>query len=125
MRVPILFIGHGVVALSAAFVIAALALRPAEPSPVTWDEPIEVAAGNAHRGPWRMNRSDFDYVDVLDPSDDLRLLGQYPIDADGAAGTNPHDIAFAPDGRAFVALYGAPEIAALARIRPGTTIKLD
>jgi hypothetical protein len=24
---------------------------------------IEVAAGNAHRGPWRMNDSEFDYVD--------------------------------------------------------------
>jgi hypothetical protein len=26
-------------------------------------ERIEVAAGNAHQGPWRMNESDFDYVD--------------------------------------------------------------
>jgi hypothetical protein len=25
--------------------------------------PVEVAAGRAHRGPWRMNASDFDYVD--------------------------------------------------------------
>ena len=31
--------------------------------PVTWAEPVEVAAGDAHRGPWRMNDSEFHFVD--------------------------------------------------------------
>ena len=30
---------------------------------VKWDEKIEVAAGSGYRGPWRMNESEFDYVD--------------------------------------------------------------
>ncbi|WP_018861501.1 MULTISPECIES: hypothetical protein [unclassified Thioalkalivibrio] len=32
-------------------------------SRVVWQEPIEVARGEAYRGPWRMNASDFRYVD--------------------------------------------------------------
>ncbi|WP_018870495.1 MULTISPECIES: sialidase family protein [unclassified Thioalkalivibrio] len=30
---------------------------------VVWEEPVEVARGEAWRGPWRMNDSDFRYVD--------------------------------------------------------------
>lgn len=30
---------------------------------IVWQEPIEVARGEAYRGPWRMNASDFRYVD--------------------------------------------------------------
>ncbi len=30
---------------------------------VVWEAPIEVARGEAYRGPWRMNASDFRYVD--------------------------------------------------------------
>lgn len=30
---------------------------------LTWSNPLEVASGNAHRGPWRMNRSEYDFVD--------------------------------------------------------------
>ncbi len=35
----------------------------ANPSGVTWDEKIEVASGGGYRGPWRMNESEYDYVD--------------------------------------------------------------
>ncbi len=35
----------------------------AEPSGVTWGERIEVASGDAYQGPWRMNESEFHYVD--------------------------------------------------------------
>ena len=28
-----------------------------------WKEPVEIASGNAYRGPWRMNESNFDFVD--------------------------------------------------------------
>ena len=30
---------------------------------VNWSEQIEIATGDAHQGPWRMNRSEFHYVD--------------------------------------------------------------
>jgi hypothetical protein len=30
---------------------------------IEWREPFEVARGNAERGPWRMNRSEWDFVD--------------------------------------------------------------
>ena len=34
------------------------------PAPaIEWGEPIEVASGDAHRGPWRMNDSDWRFVD--------------------------------------------------------------
>lgn len=36
------------------------------PSSVGWTDRLEVAAGDAYQGPWRMNESEFRYVD--DPS---------------------------------------------------------
>lgn len=39
------------------------AAAQASPSSVRWEERIEVAAGGGHRGPWRMNESEFHYVD--------------------------------------------------------------
>jgi len=30
---------------------------------VNWNEKIEIASGGGYRGPWRMNESDYDYVD--------------------------------------------------------------
>ncbi len=47
----------------AAALIGAPAPGQAEPSGVTWDEPIEVASGEAYQGPWRMNESQFHFVD--------------------------------------------------------------
>lgn len=54
---------------SAWFLVLATALMvacapgQAAPPKVTWDKKIEVASGGAFRGPWRMNESEFDYVD--------------------------------------------------------------
>ena len=50
-------------ALLTASVIAAAAPGQAETAKVQWDAKIEVASGAAYRGPWRMNRSEFNYVD--------------------------------------------------------------
>ena len=47
----------------AAALIGAPAPGQAEPSGVTWEEPIKVASGQAYKGPWRMNASQFHYVD--------------------------------------------------------------
>ncbi|MFQ6019102.1 MAG: hypothetical protein ACE5KF_13025, partial [Kiloniellaceae bacterium] len=49
--------------LFAVALIAAPAPRQAGASGVTWEEKIEVASGGAYRGPWRMNESEFHYVD--------------------------------------------------------------
>ena len=44
--------------------LIAASVSEAEASPeVTWRAPVEVAAGGGYRGPWRMNRSVYDYVD--------------------------------------------------------------
>ena len=63
MPIPVACIGPGVVALVAVASSAAPALAQADPSGLAWDEKIEVASGDAHRGPWRMNDSVFEYVD--------------------------------------------------------------
>ena len=34
-----------------------------QPRELSWDEPIRVDRGDASRGPWRMNESDFHYID--------------------------------------------------------------
>jgi hypothetical protein len=45
----------------------------ADAAGLTWSAPIEVASGNAFAGPWRMNESQFHYVD--DPSVALKEDG--------------------------------------------------
>lgn len=52
----------GMALLLAALPIAGPAAGPAEVAAWAGD-PVEVAVGAAHRGPWMMNRSNFDYVD--------------------------------------------------------------
>jgi hypothetical protein len=47
------------VLLAAALPALALATSPQ----VTWSEPVEIASGDAFQGAWRMNESDFRYVD--------------------------------------------------------------
>ncbi len=47
----------------AVALIAAPAPGQADPLGVTWEEKIEVASGGGYRGPWRMNESEFYYVD--------------------------------------------------------------
>lgn len=64
-----------------AALIAAPACVRAEPPAVTWDAPIEVASGEAYQGPWRMNRSQFFFVD--DPTlaiDDMGNVGVSWVD---------------------------------------------
>ena len=36
---------------------------PTRPQEIAWNGPIEIATGEAYQGPWRMNRSEFHYVD--------------------------------------------------------------
>lgn len=48
--------------IAAVLGVAMIAVK-AGSSEMTWEEPIKVASGEAHQGPWRMNESDFRYVD--------------------------------------------------------------
>jgi hypothetical protein len=50
-------------ALLFSMLLAGPFLGQAAPPDVNWKEKIEVASGGGHRGPWRMNESDYDYVD--------------------------------------------------------------
>ncbi len=63
MLVSIAGIGRGLFVLSAVALIAASAPGQADPLVATWDEKLKVASGDGYRGPWRMNESEFDYVD--------------------------------------------------------------
>lgn len=63
MNIPS-FAGSGLlVLLLAAVLIAVPAPGQADPPKLRWGERIEVASGGAFRGPWRMNESEFHYVD--------------------------------------------------------------
>ena len=53
----------GCCVLFAVVLIQTLALGQADLPEVTWGEKIEVASGSGYRGPWRMNESEYDYVD--------------------------------------------------------------
>jgi hypothetical protein len=72
-----------------------------------------------------LNRFMFDYIDVLDPTADLALLNQVPINSTSAESTNPHAVAFGPDGLAFVGLYGAPELAIYDLMAPAEDARQD
>jgi hypothetical protein len=66
---------------------------------VTWGERIEVASGDAYQGPWRMNESEFHYVD--DPTVAINEAGVVAV---AWADQSRQDIFFqiyAPDGRAL------------------------
>lgn len=65
-------------ALFLSLVIVGSAPRQAAPpNDVKWNEKIEVASAGGHRGPWRMNESDYDYVD--DPTIGLNEQGSITV----------------------------------------------
>jgi len=66
-------VNYSLFLVMALAVIATPASGQALPSGVTWQEKIEVAAGGGFQGPWRMNRSEYDYVD--DPTVDINDAG--------------------------------------------------
>lgn len=76
-RIPITNTGLGLIALLAVTLIAAHLSGLADPAGVTWDERVEVASGGAYQGPWRMNESEFDYVD--DPTVAINAEGDVGV----------------------------------------------
>jgi hypothetical protein len=63
--------------LSSLVVVGAVPGQAAPPGNVNWNEKIEVASGGGHRGPWRMNESDYDYVD--DPTVAINEQGSIAV----------------------------------------------
>ena len=53
----------GCCVLFAVVLTRTLAPGQGDPPEVTWGQKIEVASGGGYRGPWRMNKSKYDYVD--------------------------------------------------------------
>lgn len=64
-------------ALATVLLLPAIPTATADGPAVTWMEPVEVAAGRAYAGPWRMNESEFLYVD--DPSVALNERGDIGV----------------------------------------------
>jgi hypothetical protein len=64
---------------------------------VSWKQPVDVARGNAHAGPWHMNDSDFDYVD--DPTVAIREDGTVGVAWCDNAKKDVFFRRFGPDGR--------------------------
>lgn len=73
-----------------------IASAPAAHAELSWAEPVEVAAGGGRKGPWRMNASEFDFVD--DPTVAINQGGVIGVTF---ADLTRHDIffqAYGPDG---------------------------
>lgn len=84
----------------AVVLVVVFALGQAEPAEVTWGEKIEVASGGGYRGPWRMNESEYDYVD--DPTVAINEQGVVAI---AWANQSLKDIFFqiyVPDGKTLL-----------------------
>ena len=66
-----------ILALLAGAQLAALATGPAAARDIAWQQPVEIAAGEAFQGAWRMNESDFRYVD--DPAVAISRKGDVAV----------------------------------------------
>ena len=76
---------------------------PAGAAELTWLEPIEVARGPARQGPWRMNDSEFHYVD--DPTVGIDDGGRIVV---AWAVHEQRDIFLQAYDQAGAAMLGAP-----------------
>jgi hypothetical protein len=82
--------------LWAVLLSASVAPGRAELPEVRWSAPIEVAAGGGFRGPWRMNASDYDYVD--DPTVAINAQGVVAVAWADQARKDLFVQLYAPDG---------------------------
>ena len=90
----------GVVLVSVTLLSACLGSGQAEVAGAFWAgiKPVEVALGNARRGAWRMNESDFDYVD--DPTVAITDDGHIGVAWADQARQNVFFQMYTPDGQA-------------------------
>jgi hypothetical protein len=77
--------------------VAAPVFTRADPPKIAWDKKIEVATGGGYRGPWRMNDSDFRYVD--DPTVAINEKGVVGVAWADQARKDIFFQAFEPDGK--------------------------
>lgn len=110
----------GLVDLAARSVAPDLALASSDAVPVVADGRVFV-----------LNRHGFDYVDELDPQDELALLHEFaitPVSSELPA--NPQTLELDPQGRGWISLYGAGELQqvrfpSLAAAQPRVSLALD
>lgn len=57
-----------------------------------------------------LNRFMFDFVDILDLSGDLALLGEFAVPISEERSSNPHDLHVTADQEAYVTVYGGDEV---------------
>ncbi len=90
----------GLVEIATREVQADLALASTDAVPTVWAERAFV-----------INRFGYDWIDELDPRAQLELVHEFPIQPTSlAVSANPQALVFDPAGRAWISLYGAPEL---------------
>ncbi|MFV8749260.1 hypothetical protein ACNOYE_01785 [Nannocystaceae bacterium ST9] len=90
----------GLVEIATREVWPDLALASTDAVPTAWGERAFV-----------INRFGYDWIDELDPRDELGLIHEFPIEpASLEVSANPQALIFDPAGRAWISLYGAPEL---------------
>jgi hypothetical protein len=57
-----------------------------------------------------VNRYGSDYIDVRDPGEGWKSLGQFDVQVGGVEATNPQGVAIGSNGLGYVALYGAAAV---------------
>lgn len=98
MKVSTAAAGRKALALLLVVLPAAPAAPQAGSLDVTWKERIEVAAGDAYAGPWRMNDSEWYYVD--DPTVAVNDRGMVGVAWADQASKDVFFQRYGPDGRA-------------------------
>ena len=93
---PLSLTRHGR-SLALASLLLAVPAAAQDPLNARWSEPIEVAAGGGHRGPWQQNESTYDYVD--DPAVALHEDGTAAVAWVDQAQKDVFLQLFSPDGR--------------------------
>ena len=88
---------HSSSSLTLAALLAAATAVHAAPPQVTWGSRIEIATGEGHRGPWRMNESEFRYVD--DPTVAITAGGVIGVAWADQAQKDLFFQVYGPDGR--------------------------
>jgi hypothetical protein len=104
----------GVVDLRTGEVTADLALGSSDAKPFVGDGEVLI-----------LHRYMVDALDVLDPDERLALLGQVGITAADALSSNPHAVALGDDHRAYLTLFGAPELQVLDLADPSAIRVVD
>ena len=94
--------------LAAASLAAPAAGQAGQVLPLTWAEPIEVAAGDAFHGPWRMNESRFLFVD--DPTVAVGAGGGVGVAWADQARKDIYFQMFGADGTRFTLTYSGEGI---------------